>query len=142
MVDPWPRRASVDSTCGSFRRTLAASARSTVASVPRLLDARLAREVANCSASQDSSSPRSSPDTADSAPYVPKCRVVDDTFDWGGVRSPNVPWRDTIIYELHVKAFFDSDGNGNGNVNANADANGNVYADPNANGRNWQLCVG
>ena len=45
------------------------------------------------------------PDGADSAPYVPKCRVVDDEFDWGGVRSPNVPWRDTIIYELHVKGF-------------------------------------
>jgi len=45
------------------------------------------------------------PDGADSAPYVPKCRVVDDEFDWGGVRSPNVPWRDTIIYEVHVKGF-------------------------------------
>ena len=45
------------------------------------------------------------PDLADSAPYVPKCRVVDDEFDWGGVRSPNVPWRDTIIYEVHVKGF-------------------------------------
>ena len=44
-------------------------------------------------------------DREDSAPYVPKCRVVDDEFDWGGVRSPNVPWRDTIIYELHVKGF-------------------------------------
>jgi len=45
------------------------------------------------------------PDGADSAPYVPKCRVIDGDFDWGGVRSPNVPWRDTIIYELHVKGF-------------------------------------
>jgi isoamylase len=45
------------------------------------------------------------PDLADSAPYVPKCRVVDDEFDWGGVRSPNVPWRDTMIYEVHVKGF-------------------------------------
>ena len=45
------------------------------------------------------------PDERDSAPYVPKCRVVDTGFDWGGVRAPNVPWRDTIIYELHVKGF-------------------------------------
>jgi len=44
-------------------------------------------------------------DPQDSAPYAPKCRVVDDAFDWGGVRSPNVPWRDTILYELHVKGF-------------------------------------
>jgi len=45
------------------------------------------------------------PDGADSAPFVPKCRVVDPTFDWGGVRRPHVPWRDTIIYELHVKGY-------------------------------------
>jgi glycogen operon protein len=45
------------------------------------------------------------PDPRDSAPYVPKCRVVDPQFDWGSVRAPNVPWRDTIIYELHVKGF-------------------------------------
>jgi glycogen operon protein len=45
------------------------------------------------------------PDERDSAPYVPKCRVVDAEFDWGGVRAPSVPWRDTIIYELHVKGF-------------------------------------
>ena len=45
------------------------------------------------------------PDGADSAPFVPKCRVVDGDFDWGSVRSPNVPWRDTILYELHVKGF-------------------------------------
>jgi len=45
------------------------------------------------------------PEGADSAPFVPKCRVIDGEFDWGGVRSPNVPWRDTILYELHVKGF-------------------------------------
>jgi isoamylase len=27
------------------------------------------------------------------------------SFDWGGVRAPSIPWRDTIIYELHVKGF-------------------------------------
>jgi len=30
---------------------------------------------------------------------------VDGSFDWAKVRSPNVPWRDTIIYEVHVKGF-------------------------------------
>jgi glycogen operon protein len=44
-------------------------------------------------------------DGSDSAPYVPKSRVVDTAFDWGGVRAPSVPWRDTILYELHVKGF-------------------------------------
>jgi isoamylase len=41
----------------------------------------------------------------DSAPYVPRCEVVDGTFDWGKVRAPNVPWRDTIVYETHVRGF-------------------------------------
>ena len=26
-------------------------------------------------------------------------------FEWGGDRPPSVPWRDTVIYELHVKGF-------------------------------------
>ena len=41
----------------------------------------------------------------DSAPFVPRAEVVDGNFDWGRGRSPNVPWRDTIIYEVHVKGF-------------------------------------
>jgi len=45
------------------------------------------------------------PDGRDSAPYVPKSRVTDPAFDWGGVRAPSVPWRDTILYEAHVKGF-------------------------------------
>jgi glycogen operon protein len=45
------------------------------------------------------------PSGADSAAFVPKSRVVDGTFDWGDSRSPNVPWRDTIIYEAHVKGL-------------------------------------
>ena len=31
------------------------------------------------------------PDAADSADYVPRSRVTDPAFDWGGVRSPSVP---------------------------------------------------
>ncbi|HEX9208857.1 MAG TPA: glycogen debranching protein GlgX [Steroidobacteraceae bacterium] len=45
------------------------------------------------------------PSRDDSAPFVPRAEVVDGSFDWGRVRSPNVPWRDTIIYEVHVKGF-------------------------------------
>jgi isoamylase len=44
-------------------------------------------------------------DERDSAPYVPKCRVIDPAFTWGRVRTPEVPWERTIIYELHVKGF-------------------------------------
>ena len=31
--------------------------------------------------------------------------VVDGDFDWGDDRPPAIPWRDTLIYELHVKGF-------------------------------------
>ena len=42
----------------------------------------------------------------DSAPYVPKCIIVDDnSFDWKGVQKPKVPWTEEIIYEAHVKSF-------------------------------------
>ncbi len=41
----------------------------------------------------------------DSAPFVPKGAVIDTAFDWGTDRSPAIPWRDTVIYELHVRGF-------------------------------------
>ncbi|MDP9084665.1 MAG: glycogen debranching protein GlgX [Pseudomonadota bacterium] len=34
-----------------------------------------------------------------------RSRVVDRGFDWGADRPPGIPWRDTLIYELHVKGF-------------------------------------
>ncbi len=41
-----------------------------------------------------------------SAPYVPKCRIVDDNaFDWGNVTYPRIPWDDVTIYETHLKGF-------------------------------------
>jgi glycogen operon protein len=44
-------------------------------------------------------------DERDDGASVPRARVVDPTFDWGGERAPHVPWRDTVLYELHVKGF-------------------------------------
>jgi isoamylase len=41
----------------------------------------------------------------DSAPAMPRCRIVDKDFDWGGDRPPGTPWSDTVVYELHVKGF-------------------------------------
>jgi isoamylase len=32
-------------------------------------------------------------------------RVIDPKFHWDGDRPPTVPWRDTVICELHVKGF-------------------------------------
>jgi isoamylase len=34
-----------------------------------------------------------------------RCQVVDPAFTWGDDRPPRTPWRDTVIYELHVKGF-------------------------------------
>jgi isoamylase len=34
-----------------------------------------------------------------------RSRVIDRSFDWHGDRPPATPWRDTVIYELHVKGF-------------------------------------
>jgi len=45
------------------------------------------------------------PDPSDSADFVPRSRVVDPGFDWGRTRAPATPWRDTVIYELHVRGF-------------------------------------
>jgi glycogen operon protein len=44
-------------------------------------------------------------DSRDSAAGVPKCLVVADDFDWSGDHRPEVPWRKTIIYEVHLKGF-------------------------------------
>jgi len=35
----------------------------------------------------------------------PRARVVDPDFDWRGDRPPSVPWRDTFVYEMHVKGY-------------------------------------
>ena len=44
-------------------------------------------------------------DDRDSSAAVPKGVVVANSFEWGSDRAPDVPWRRTVIYELHVKGF-------------------------------------
>ncbi len=42
----------------------------------------------------------------DSAKHVPTSVVVaDDEFDWSDEQRPDVPWADTVVYELHVRGF-------------------------------------
>ncbi len=41
----------------------------------------------------------------DSAAVMPRCRVVDHDYDWGDDLAPSTPWRDTVLYELHVKGY-------------------------------------
>ncbi|MBI2388251.1 MAG: glycogen debranching protein GlgX [Deltaproteobacteria bacterium] len=44
-------------------------------------------------------------DLHDSAGGCPKGVVVDDRFDWEGDRAPDVPWTDTVLYEVHLKGM-------------------------------------
>jgi isoamylase len=44
-------------------------------------------------------------DDEDDADAIPKCVVVDQSFDWEGDAPPARPWTETIIYEAHVKGF-------------------------------------
>ncbi|QWF71877.1 glycogen debranching protein GlgX [Methylomonas paludis] len=41
----------------------------------------------------------------DNAADMPKCRVIDQTFNWENDRSPDIHWQDMVIYEMHVKGF-------------------------------------
>ena len=43
-------------------------------------------------------------DERDSAPFMPKCQVVDPAFTWGA-RPEQRPWHETIVYEMHAKGF-------------------------------------
>jgi isoamylase len=45
------------------------------------------------------------PDDRDSAAYVPKSVVIDDSFDWGRDRAPGRKLHETVLYEVHVKGF-------------------------------------
>jgi glycogen operon protein len=44
-------------------------------------------------------------DERDSAPFMPKCRVIDPAFTWGDDRPPQTPWEHTVIYEAHVRGL-------------------------------------
>jgi isoamylase len=44
-------------------------------------------------------------DDRDNASWAPLAVVVDPLFDWEGDRAPRRRWRETVIYELHVKGF-------------------------------------
>ncbi|MCA9832529.1 MAG: glycogen debranching protein GlgX [Thermomicrobiales bacterium] len=37
--------------------------------------------------------------------FVPKGMIVADGYDWGDDKQLNIPWDETIIYEIHVKGF-------------------------------------
>ena len=63
----------------------------------------LSGELAHSPALDDD--PPDGPLELDTAPFVPRSVVVSQDFDWQGDRAPAVPWRDTVVCELHVKGF-------------------------------------
>lgn len=44
-------------------------------------------------------------DTRDSAPFVPKCKILDPAFTWGDQQTVRVPWDSTVIYEAHLRGL-------------------------------------
>lgn len=44
-------------------------------------------------------------DERDSAPFVPKCKVIDPAFTWGDQRHRRTPWDSTLIYEAHLRGI-------------------------------------
>jgi glycogen operon protein len=45
-------------------------------------------------------------DEQDSAPFMPKCVVIDPSaLDWHGDTKPRISWAESIFYETHVKGF-------------------------------------
>ncbi|MEM7377205.1 MAG: alpha-amylase family glycosyl hydrolase, partial [Pseudomonadota bacterium] len=44
-------------------------------------------------------------DRQDSQAGVPKGIVIDPSFHWGEHRRPDTAWRDTSIYEMHLRGF-------------------------------------
>lgn len=43
-------------------------------------------------------------DKRDSAPFMPKCQVVDQAYTWGRPQEFR-PWHETMIYEMHVRGY-------------------------------------
>jgi glycogen operon protein len=43
-------------------------------------------------------------DRRNSAPYMPKCQVIDPAFTWGR-RPEQRSWHEAVVYEMHVRGF-------------------------------------
>jgi isoamylase len=44
-------------------------------------------------------------DDEDDAEAIPKCVVIDPSFDWENDRRLNLPWNEMVIYEVHTKGY-------------------------------------
>ena len=44
-------------------------------------------------------------DNRDNVHLAPRAVIISEDFDWENETVPNIPWSETIVYELHVKGF-------------------------------------
>ena len=44
-------------------------------------------------------------DLTDNSAVIPKCVVIDPSYNWEGDRPLHIPWDRTVIYECHVKGM-------------------------------------
>jgi isoamylase len=44
-------------------------------------------------------------DERDNSAVMPRCIVIDDSFDWQGDTPPQIPLEKSLIYEVHAKGF-------------------------------------
>ena len=44
-------------------------------------------------------------DHRDNAHITPRAVIISEDFGWENDTAPNIPWAETIVYELHVKGF-------------------------------------
>ena len=90
--------ASTRTSCCSTRTRRRSTGRSTGTRATRC---RTRRTAATTSTSSSTSE--------DDARAMPKCVVIDESFDWedDDVLRPRIPWHETVIYEVHTKGFTD-----------------------------------
>jgi len=50
--------------------------------------------------------------TAPASTFQRRCCIIDEEFDWEGDRPLNIPLKETIIYEMHVRGFTRHDSSG------------------------------
>ncbi|UCG79815.1 MAG: glycogen debranching enzyme, partial [Desulfobacterales bacterium] len=49
--------------------------------------------------------PGKAPQGAQDTSFQRRCLIVDNDFDWEGDRPLNLPLKDSVIYELHVRGY-------------------------------------
>ena len=89
------------------RNKAIASTRTSCCSTPTRKQHRRARALERCAFRLHASGTSARTCRSTAATARAACRSAGDrtAFTWGDDRRPNVPWHDTVIYEMHVRGF-------------------------------------